>query len=478
MPPPRLGNAKTLLLLVVLVVAGGARAWYVWNCADNAQSSGPVQVQESWPVLSDLPGRQGQKPPSELDALVGNLDEHHWFGSLAPLAGSEERTAHVSPGYPWLLHWLGRLPNLGSAERSMRWLQCGLGALTAAFYFLFALRAFRHWLIATLTGLFCALYPFWVFNTAELNDGVLASFLLAAGLFLGIRGVQTGEAFTGLLFGLALAALALVRAALLPFTIVALLWFLYRCRLIRRGWLCALVAFLGFANALAFWTFRNHKVVGDIVPIVDSAYLHLWMGNNSLATGGAQSEQTLVEALGIARGEDVKTVATRFAELPQKQRYDELGRETVHYVQYDPAGALRHRFEAAVCFLLGEQWLRNRTLWQSSDPQTGRLPDWLAGSYPAVLYGSLLAALFFGFLGWRWTYGWRHDAMLASLAMIWVPLPYLLSHAGMLSGPRLPLDGVLLCFTAFGLVCLFSPARRYLFAGGEPITETEVKPRG
>ena len=40
------------------------------------------------------------------------------------------------------------------------------------------------------------------------------------------------------------------------------------------------------------------------------------------------------------------------------------------------------------------------------------------------------------------------------LAVLFVPLPYLLSHAEHLSGPRLPLDGVLLCYAAFALVSL------------------------
>jgi hypothetical protein len=33
--------------------------------------------------------------------------------------------------------------------------------------------------------------------------------------------------------------------------------------------------------------------------------------------------------------------------------------------------------------------------------------------------------------------------------VLFIPLPYLLSHAELLSGPRLPLDGVLLCFAGF-----------------------------
>jgi hypothetical protein len=62
--------------------------------------------------------------------------------------------------------------------------------------------------------------------------------------------------------------------------------------------------------------------------------------------------------------------------------------------------------------------------------------------------------LLLGVLGWRWTYPWRRAAMPSSLALMWVPLPYLLGHAEALSGPRLPLDGIFLCYAAFALVYL------------------------
>src|SRR5205823_14454370 len=60
-----------------------------------------------------------------------------------------------------------------------------------------------------------------------------------------------------------------------------------------------------------------------------------------------------------------------------------------------------------------------------------------------ILQGTLLALCLLSLLGWRWTYAWRREARLATLAAVWIPLPYLLGHAGALWGPRLPLDGVL-----------------------------------
>ena len=101
--------------------------------------------------------------------------------------------------------------DLSPVDRVVRWIQCGLGTLTAAFYFLFALRAFRNLWVAALTGLFCALHPFWIINTAEINDGVLVTFLLGFSLALGTRGSQVSAPFTSLMFGLVLAGLSMVR---------------------------------------------------------------------------------------------------------------------------------------------------------------------------------------------------------------------------------------------------------------------------
>jgi hypothetical protein len=55
--------------------------------------------------------------------------------------------------------------------------------------------------------------------------------------------------------------------------------------------------------------------------------------------------------------------------------------------------------------------------------------------------------------------------MPASLAMVWIPLPYLLGHAEALQGPRLPLDGVLLCYAAFVLACIVPTTASFLLAG-------------
>jgi 4-amino-4-deoxy-L-arabinose transferase-like glycosyltransferase len=426
--PRRFGLPDWLLFVLTLALAAGVRAGYLATCADQGRNGGPLAVQD--------PER------TELDALVRNLKGHQSFQGPAPFAEGEEPTAHRAPGYPWLLSGLARVVDAPALDGTVRWLQCGLGALTAGLYFLFARRAFRSLLVAALAGLACALHPFQVIDTAAVADGVLASFLLALALVLGCRAGQTGGPFASLVYGLALAGLALVRAALLPFAFVALAWLLLRSRRLPRGWLAALLAFLGFANGLAPWTVRNLQAFHEPVPVVDSAWLHLWVGNNPHADGGPRTREM----------EDSAPPGLKEVQ-PQPERYARLAGPVWEEVRSHPAQTLRRRLQAGLAFVFGADWFKNGRLAEETSPGAA-LPDWLARSYPAVLQGTLLALLLLAALGWRWSYGWRWESLPASLALIWVPLPYLLSHAEALSGPRLPLDGVLLCYATFALACL------------------------
>ncbi len=181
----RWGTADWAGLLTVLVIAAGSRFWYVNVCAEGGYAAPLLEV-------------QGDNSSS----------------ALPPLADEQESTAHAAPGYPWLLGLLDR-GDIG-VDAVMRWAQAVLGTLAAVCYFFLARRIFRSLLVGTLAGILAALHPFWIINTAEMNDGVLATFLLAASLMLGTRAAQAGGAVTSLLFGLALASLAMTRAASCP----------------------------------------------------------------------------------------------------------------------------------------------------------------------------------------------------------------------------------------------------------------------
>ena len=465
----RFQAADAMLLLLVLAVAFLARASYLWACTLPQYPGGWLQVQHA------VTGAAGQKEDPELSELYHNFKEDKGFASHTPFGDKDkvELTAHTSPGYPLLLGLLGRALDDESLRSWIRWMQAGLGALTAGLYFLFARRAFRSLMVGTLAGLFCALYPFWIINVAEMEDGTLASFLLALGLFLGARGIQTGGPLSSLLYGLVMAGLALVRAACLPFAFVAVAWYLLRSRSVTRGWLCALLAFLGFVNGLLPWTVRNFQIFNEPVPVVDSAYYHLWIGNNPQATGGPMTES----AENAAREQlDRDAPDRKLAALGQTERFARLGRLVRDFWRDDSLKAVQLRIRATLDFLLGERWfttgeLANRTavVIKHDEDNTSETPPlpYIENGQAGILHGALVALFALAFLGWRWSYGWRRESMPASLAVVWIPLPYILGHAEALSGPRLPLDGVLLCYAAFAAACLIPGVGYELFRGSK-----------
>ncbi len=443
-PPVRLGDLLGLLL--ILAAAAGVRAWYLGDATDWGNTNGPLRVQAD---------RQ-----KELGELVESIRDQGGFVSQAPLADHKEPTAHTAPGYPWVLYGAELVP--GDRDRTLRWAQLVLGTLTAGCYFFFARRAFDSRVVGMLAGLLCALNPFWVVATSEINDGILAAFLLAASLLLGARAAQTGGAFASLLYGLVLAGLALTRAALLPFTFLAVLWFLFRCRTMPRGWLCAVLAFLGFVNGLLPWEIRSYQVFGDVLPVVDSTYLHLYMGNNPLATGGPQDDSELVKALVLHQGGDPAVKAAELAQMGQVERYRSLSGPTWQEIQSNVDGTLRRRLWSGLCFFFGEDWLRAALGRQDLFADSG-----LHGGFPALFTATLLLMLLVGALGWRWSHGWRSESKPAALALVWVFIPYLLTHGEARYGPRLPLDGVILCYVAFALAALVPAVASDLREGPE-----------
>src|SRR5262249_36642489 len=146
----------------------------------------------------------------------------------------------------------------------------------------------------------------------------------------------------------------------------------------------------------------------------------------------------------------------------QPRRYARLGSVVRDEVTQRPAETVRRRIQAGLDFLWGDRFFTDRRL---ADPTTAG-ESTSAWELPLAL--SLLILYLLAFLGWRWTYGWRKECVPATLAVIWIPLPYLLSHAEALHGPRLPLDGVLLCYAAFALACLLPGVGPNLLAARKP----------
>src|SRR5262249_32747930 len=155
-------------------------------------------------------------------------------------------------------------------------------------------------------------------------------------------------------------------------------------------------------------------------------------------------------------------VTSHLAEPKQQQRFQDLAGDIVSEVVANPLGTVQRRLWAGLYFFFGETWFKEQRLWQGPqpppppaddpDPQPPEglpMPEGLEPTSSLLLTGPLLGMLVLGVLGWRWTYGWRVESMPGALAVAWIVLPYLLSHAEALNGPRLPLDGLFLTYGAF-----------------------------
>ena len=115
------------------------------------------------------------------------------------------------------------------------------------------------------------------------------------------------------------------------------------------------------------------------------------------------------------------------------------------------------RGKAALVFLVGEHWFakESKLAVVPADPDDfATPPEWLNEHADTILQATLLGMLVLALLGCAWCYPWRRHGRIGVIAVLFIPLPYILSHAEVLSGPRLPLDGVLLCFAAYALVGL------------------------
>lgn len=452
---PRSTLLSYLLGLFVLAAALGVRLYYLHEFEFIDKPATQVwQVQGRGLIVV---------PPdvTDLDQLVANLKKEgilNGFQAKAPLGPEkEEWTAHRAPWYPLFragIEWVAESINF-SASSLLRYVQAFLGALTCLLYYMIAWRGFgRHQLLALLVGLLAALYPHWVINVAEFEDGVMSSFLLAWSLYLAIGLGQEGGTVRSLLLGLVLAALTLTRAALMPFAVVVQLWFCLRCRRVPNGWFGCIVMVIGFIGGLTPWALLGLERFHAPVPVVTSAWFHVWVGNNAMSDG-TDFNWSMKKRLD-------PTLVTKLEQASQQDRYAILAESVFNEVLEKPWEACKHRLKSLMQFMTGTNTITGYMgFWPGTQGVTP--PLWVKPS----LVGSLVLLLVLSFLGWRWSYGWKEQSAPLSLAVFWIPLPYVLSHAGVLHSARLPLDGVLIVLASLGFLCLIPGVGAKLLAGEE-----------
>lgn len=465
---PRATLLTWLLGLVVFLVALGLRGYYLHEY--QFIDSGPNQV---WQV-------QGRglvvMPPNttELDQLVANCRKDGLllgYQCRAPLGpDKDEIAAHRMPGYIFLRVGIEEASTMVNEyfaitpAASVRYVQVLLGAFTCLLYYMIAWRAFgQNLLVALLAGLGTACYPLWIISVGELEDGVLTSFLLAWSLYLSISIGHRGGSGRSLLLGLVLAAMSLTRAALLPLAVVIQLWFFLRSRRVSGGGMCSVLLLLGFAGGLAPWVFHCYQLHKAPVPVTSAAWLHVWIGNNEASDGG-DYQWSMKRALDPKLARDPSMIRdpqllTHLQETPQVDRYALLAEPVLREIVEKPWEACKHRLKAFLQFTIGTNALSGSFF--GAGEVTATPPAWLK----PVLVASLMTILGLAVLGWRWSYGWKGRSAPLSLAVFWLPLPYLLSHAGQWHASRLPLDGVIITLATIGLLGMLPGFGSTILAG-------------
>lgn len=138
------------------------------------------------------------------------------------------------------------------------------------------------------SGLVIAVWPTLVMLTTLLVSELLFLVLTLAALDLW-TGPGRRVVWRALAAGVLLGAASLVRpiALLLPLVFAGALWLQAGCdrRVFGAQTLRAVIASLALASVVAPWTWRNHQLYGDFIPVSTNGGALLWMGNSAGSDG-------------------------------------------------------------------------------------------------------------------------------------------------------------------------------------------------
>ncbi len=403
METPKFGRAGWFGMIAILLLAAGLRGGYAWLATDGGTQAA------CWSVQGAAEGEQ------------------------------------ASPAIPWLWTWAIHFDY--HTVGTWLCLQVPLSTFSVLWLTLFVLWAFQRVGVALLAGVFAAVHPYWIVNAAEFADGPWAVFFLTLSLYLGTRTARVGGNVASFLLGISWGLLVLVRVETILFVMPAILWFVWRCRDVSGGWLCALLTLLGFGNAVLPWLVDSSNFLQTTPTAVTAAYRHLHTGNNYRADGGPWGRPSNIFGSGYVIFGDDRVSENRWPvgeELPS-------GPASLEFVRTNPSRALALRFTALRAFLLG--MYADAALIKSGQEENSYRPAlelWVP--IRALALGMLGLLLVAGFLGWRFSAHAPPGHGLAILGLFLLPLPYVLSHAEYLVGPRLPWDAILIAFAAYGLI--------------------------
>ena len=358
-------------------------------------------------------------------------------GFSSPLGSVQTgATAWLCPIFPYLMAAVFRVCGIFTLTSLLviQILNCGFVSLTVFPIHAIARRSFgvpyqsnvpllASWLWVALPS---ALHT----PVADIWDTSLTGLLFALIFWATLAMHEEQSALRWASYGALWAVAALTNASVLsvlPFFIGWLVW----SRPENSDGRLARAALSVFVLALLLvpWTIRNHRALGEWMPLRSNLGLELWLGNNPA-------------------GSDVNSFALHPFQNPlEASRFKSLGEiEYMREKQYEAIAFMRANPGTTVNLIA-----RRVELYWFAVSDRPRF-DWGAAPFyvKALFFPNLLMILFAWFGAATALRGSRPGAMLFVFALLVFPLPYYVTHA--LVRYRFPLDPVLAILSVYGLL--------------------------
>ena len=226
-----------------------------------------------------LPASLLDPRPSDGEVARRTLREWRDAGGFWGVVRPDEPSAYLSPVYPMVIAPLIRA--FGAEWLSpIVVLQALLGAATC----IVAVQLGR-WLVSTAVahavGWAAALYPLLVYQSCDVWDHCLFTFLLSLWIAVFFRALWNSGRRRWLMVGVLGGVVFLVRPVGLPVLFLMVAWVWGRGLGLRRRAAATGIILLGFGLAVAPWVLRNWQVLGQPLLLPTKGGRNLWEFNNA-----------------------------------------------------------------------------------------------------------------------------------------------------------------------------------------------------
>lgn len=253
-----------------------------------------------------------------------------------------------------------------------------------------------------------AFWPSLLFFTLVSGSDILFSLLFVlCALILSRAGRPTWRRSVAL--GIVIAFSAYVRPITLIFPAFVLIYWWIQTRNFVRSLVNALVVFAVMALIVAPWTYRNYVAFGRLVPISTNSGLNIFLGNNSVASGG------------FTLPPDFKQAVTRLDESAKDAYYQRLA---VDYIAGHPLQTISVAFKKLFFLYARDDQgvsFATKVTYQLLPPSALGLSILVSDLY----YYAVLGLCLWGFIGRRRITGMGRGGLLIGTSIAFVTISYL-----------------------------------------------------